>query len=146
MNGTARIWTQAFRCQGPYHVQNCCCPCASALKGTAPSGQGFWEPLSTPREVNFGNKKGARTGQELLGSFSRAEEMSPIPGPLGEGEETAAYSSGCGKVTGEKAAIVCHWRVGAGSLSPRTLCSAQAPAPSQEALSWGREPGALPRP
>lgn len=63
--------------------------------------------------------------------------MPPIPGPLGEGEETAAYSSGCGKVTGEKAAIVCRWRVGAGSLSPRTLCSAQAPAQSQEAPSWG---------
>lgn len=62
--------------------------------------------------------------------------MPPIPGPLGEGEETAAYSSGCRKVTGEKAAIVCHWRVGAGSLSRRTLCSARAPGLSHEAPSW----------
>lgn len=54
--------------------------------------------------------------------------MPPIPDPLGEGEETAVYSSDFEKVMGEKAAIVCHWRVGAGSLSLRTLCSAQAPA------------------
>lgn len=58
--------------------------------------------------------------------------MPPTPGPLGEGAETAAYSSGCGKVMGEKAAIVCYWRVGAGSLSPRALCSAQAPTHLRE--------------
>lgn len=67
--------------------------------------------------------------------------MPPTPGLLGEGEETAAYSSGCGKVTGEKAAIVCGRRVGAGSRSPRTLCSAQAPRPNSGSPiqgGWGR--------
>lgn len=73
---------------------------------------------------------GARRGWELLGSFSRAGEMPPILGPLGKGEETAVYSSGCRKVMGEKAAIVCLKRAGAGSLFPRTLCSAQAPRPN----------------
>lgn len=37
---------------------------------------------------------------------------------------------------GEKAAIVLS-RVGAGSCSSRTLCSAQAPTQAQEALFWG---------
>lgn len=62
--------------------------------------------------------------------------MPPIPDPLGEGEETAVYSSDFEKVTGEKAAIVCHWRVGAGSPSPRTLCSAQAPACPRGGGCW----------
>lgn len=62
--------------------------------------------------------------------------MPPNPGPSGEGEETAAYNSGCGKVTGEKAAIVCSPRGGRELLS-QILSSAQAPAPAQEVLSWG---------
>lgn len=79
--------------------------------------------------MNFGKKKWGQDWVEISGSFSRAEEMPPILGPLGDGEETAAYDSGCRKVTGEKAGIVCRLRVGAGRLSPRTLCSAQRPPP-----------------
>lgn len=74
-------------------VPSLLCPCSSAR---APGEAG---------EENFGNK-GARPGWKYPGSSSRVAGIPPIPGPLGEGEETAAYNSGCRKVTGEKAAIV----------------------------------------
>lgn len=61
--------------------------------------------------------------------------MPPILGPLGKGEETAVYSSGCGKVMGEKAAIVCLKRAGGREpLSQDTVLCPGPPPQSQEAL------------
>lgn len=51
------------------------------------------------------------------------------PRPLGRGEETAAYSSGCGKVTGEKAAIVCLQEWGQGTSLPGHCALPRPPAP-----------------
>lgn len=109
-------------------------------RGQAQVGKGPGSHSLLPGEQQtLETRSGARIGWELLGCFSRAGEMPPIPGPLGEGEETAAHSLSCGKVTGEKAAIVCLQRVGAGSFSPRTLCSARAPHPSlrNPCAGWG---------
>lgn len=83
-------------------------------------------------------RTGANTQWELPRSFSRAGEMPPIPGPS-EGEEAAEYNSGCQKVMGEKAAIVCSLTGGrAGSLSSRTLvCPGPCPSSGSPVLGWG---------
>lgn len=130
-SGNAGTHTQAMRCRTQAMFIPTALPLLLPLRGKPHVGKGpgsHSPPLG--RSKLWRQEGGAGTGWELLGSFSRAGEMPPIQGPLGEGEETAVYSSGSGKVMGEKAAIVCLQRVGAGSLSPRTLCSSQAPRPS----------------
>lgn len=65
-------------------------------------------------------------------------EMPPAQAPLEQGRRQlhAAQATERKGHGGESGHCVLS-RVGAGSGSPRTLCSAQAPTQAQEALSWG---------
>lgn len=118
---------QAFRGWRPCHIHT---SCRCSPEGGQP--QGVEGPGShSPPPGEKGDHSGVGAPELLLKDKGDATH----PGPLGRGEETATCSSGCGKVTGEKAAIV-RAGVGAGSLSPRTLLC-PGPRPAQGALSWG---------
>lgn len=54
--------------------------------------------------------------------------MPPTPGPFGEGEETAANSSGCRKVTGRKQPLCVAGEWGQGDALPG-LCALPSPPP-----------------
>lgn len=62
--------------------------------------------------------------------------MPPTPGPLREGEETAAYSSGCRKVMGRKQPLCVAGEWGQGATLPG-LSALPSPLPVSEAPSWG---------
>lgn len=72
--------------------------------------------------------------------------MLPIPGPLGEGAETAAYSSGCGKATGRKRPLCATGEWGQGAFSQDTVLCPDAPPTPPGSPVPGGEAGSRPRP
>lgn len=63
----------------------CSCPEEVGPKRARAPGAALRSPGSSKL---WKQEVGARTGRELLGSFSRAGEMPPIPGPLGGGGDS----------------------------------------------------------
>lgn len=68
--------------------------------------------------------------------------MPPTPGPFGDGEETAANSSGCRKVTGRKQPLCVAGEWGQGDALPG-LCALPSPAPPTPACLRKPHPGGL---
>jgi hypothetical protein len=73
---------------------------------------------------------------ELLGPQGRRDATTPSPSGKGRRQLHRAQATERKGHGGESGHCVLS-RVGAGSRSSRTLCSAQAPTQAQEALFWG---------
>lgn len=143
MSGIAGMWTQALRCQTLGHVHTQCSTFALAPKGEAPSGQGPWKPLSTPwGEGNFGDKKeGPGEGGISWGPFQGQGRCHPSWAPWERGRRQLYTAQAVERSWGRKQPLCASRERGAGSLSPRTLCSAQAPRPNlrKPCFFWGGE-------
>lgn len=101
----------------------------AAPKWVTPSGPEPWESLSTLPEVSFASKQRDQRRVGAPGVLLKGSRDASHPRPLrGRGGDSCKQLR-LQKGHGEKAAIVCGGRVGAGRRSPRTLCSAQPPPP-----------------
>lgn len=100
----------------------------AAPKWVTPSGPEPWESLSTLPEVSFASKQRDRRRVGAPGVLLKGSRDASHPRPLRGGGGDSCKQLRLQKGHGEKAAIVCGRRVGAGRRSPRTLCSAQPPA------------------